>query len=276
MIALDWVVVALSIVTVFSLGAAIGSFLNVVVYRIPVGLSLVYPPSRCPHCQHTLSPQDNIPVLGWILLRGRCRYCRGAIAWRYPLVEALTGLLFLVVFLQFDWSIQTMSYWLLGSWLLALALIDLDTLTLPDILIKPGLIAGLVLHPWQAYAAVPTIETLVNYSMGAIAGAVVGLWLLDGVRLVASLLMGQEAMGIADPKLAAMIGAWLGVSNLLMALFIACAAGAMLGAGTILLRRRSRRQPIPFGPFLAFGGFVAALWGQSLIRLYLQAVGLAE
>lgn len=276
MIALDWVVIALSTVIVFSLGAAIGSFLNVVVYRIPAGQSLVHPPSRCPHCQHTLSPQDNIPVLGWILLRGRCRYCRTAIAWRYPLVEALTGFMFLVVFLQFDWSIQTIRYWLLGSWLLALALIDLDTLTLPDVLIKPGLIVGVVLYPWQAYVTAPTTETVVQHGIGAIAGAVVGLWLLDSIRLVASLLMGQEAMGIADPKLAAMIGAWLGVSNLLIALFIACAAGAMLGAVTILLRRRSRRQPIPFGPFLAVGGFVAALWGQSLIRLYLQAVGLVE
>ncbi|MCS6812647.1 MAG: prepilin peptidase [Cyanobacteria bacterium] len=273
---MDWVVIALSTVIVFSLGAAIGSFLNVVVYRIPAGQSLVHPPSRCPHCQHTLSPQDNIPVLGWILLRGRCRYCRTAIAWRYPLVEALTGFMFLVVFLQFDWSIQTIRYWLLGSWLLALALIDLDTLTLPDVLIKPGLIVGVVLYPWQAYVTAPTTETVVQHGIGAIAGAVVGLWLLDSIRLVASLLMGQEAMGIADPKLAAMIGAWLGVSNLLIALFIACAAGAMLGAVTILLRRRSRRQPIPFGPFLAVGGFVAALWGQSLIRLYLQAVGLVE
>ncbi len=270
MIFLDWVTLALSLLTVLSFGAAIGSFLNVVVYRVPAGNSLIHPPSHCPHCQHTLSAQDNIPVLGWLLLQGHCRYCRAPIARRYPLVEALTSFLFLVVFLQFDWSIQAVSGWLLVSWLLALSLIDLDTLTLPDAIVKPGLVVGLILYPLSAYLTEPTLDTAIRQGMIAIAGAVLGIWLLDFIRVLGSLLFKREAMGAADPKLAAMIGAWLGAPHLLVALFVACLAGAIVGSSAMALQRLSRQQPIPFGPFLALGAIITALWGNHLVHLYLK------
>jgi leader peptidase (prepilin peptidase)/N-methyltransferase len=270
MIILDLVVLVLSMLMVFSLGAAIGSFLNVVVYRLPAGESLIHPPSRCPHCQHRLAAKDNIPVLGWLLLQGKCRYCQAAIAWRYPLVEMFTGFLFLVVFWQFDWSLQSASLWLLGSWLLALSLIDLDTLTLPSALTQSGLVVGFCASLLQAYIPSPSLSTLITAGLGAIAGAVVGLWLLDGVRIIGSLLFNKEAMGSADPKLAAMIGAWLGVSHLLLALFVACAVGAIVGSSVMALQRLDRQQPMPFGPFLALGAVTTALWGDRILNLYLQ------
>jgi leader peptidase (prepilin peptidase)/N-methyltransferase len=129
---------------VFLFGAAVGSFLNVVIYRVPAGLSLLHPPSRCPTCHTQLKPHDNVPVLGWLWLKGRCRYCRTPISPRYPLIEAFTGALFLATFWLFGLGWVTVGYWLLLSWLVALAFIDIDTLTLPNGLTQSGLVLGLV------------------------------------------------------------------------------------------------------------------------------------
>ena len=140
-------------VIVFALGAAIGSFLNVVVYRLPAGISLLWPPSRCPHCLHKLGKTENVPVLGWLWLRGRCRWCKTPISPRYPLVEATTGLLFCLLFWQFSLSLNTLAYWTFASWLLALSLIDLDTMTLPNPMTQSGLVVGLGFQAfwgWQA------------------------------------------------------------------------------------------------------------------------------
>ena len=141
---IESITLGLAAVIVFLLGACFGSFINVVVYRLPAGLSVIRPRSRCPHCLHQLDNRENIPVLGWLWLRGRCRYCKSPISIRYPLVEAATGILFLLIFWTFDLSIQTLGYWIFISWLLALSLIDLDTMTLPNPLTKSGLIIGLV------------------------------------------------------------------------------------------------------------------------------------
>ena len=129
---------------VFAGGASIGSFLNVVVYRLPAKLSILWPPSRCPHCLHKLGKRENIPVLGWLWLKGRCRHCKSRISVRYPLVEAITGVLFLLVFWKYGLGLETWGYWAFLSWLLVLSLIDLDTMTLPNSLTQSGLVAGLV------------------------------------------------------------------------------------------------------------------------------------
>ena len=130
-------------VIIFWLGAAIGSFLNVVVYRVPAGLSVIWPPSRCPKCLHQLGMGENIPILGWLLLRGKCRHCRTPISPRYPLIEAITAIIFVLVYNRFGLSIHTVGYSLLMCWLLALTLIDLDTMTLPNSLTQSGLVLGL-------------------------------------------------------------------------------------------------------------------------------------
>lgn len=245
-------------------GAAIGSFLNVVIYRLPAGLSLLYPPSQCPHCHHSLQPWDNVPILGWFWLGGRCRYCRLAIAFRYPLVETLTSLLFGLTFWSFGISWLTLSYWLLVSWLLVLAFIDMDTLTLPNVLTQSGLLIGLAFQVSQGPS-----QTSISV-MGGIGGMVLGIWLFDSIRWLGTLAVGQSAMGLGDAKLAAMLGAWLGWQDLLLSSFLACLLGTLTGLGAIALGHLHRRQPLPFGPFLALGAILTLFWGEVLKTAYVE------
>ena len=256
---------------VFVSGSAIGSFLNVVVYRLPAGLSVMRPPSRCPKCLNQLKPYENIPVFGWLWLRGRCNHCLRPISARYPLVEAATGLLFLLIFWRFGAGVQTLGFWALFSWLLALSLIDWDTMTLPDPLTRSGLLAGLVFQMakglWPTFSPIDSVHYLV---LDGIVGAVVGLWLFDAIGLAGTIGFRQEAMGAGDSKLAALMGAWLGWKYLLLAGFIACVAGAFAGGGAIALGLLERRKPMPFGPFLALGTAITALWGEAILSTYLQ------
>lgn len=260
----------LTTLIVFGLGAAVGSFLNVVIYRVPAGLSVLHPPSRCPKCLRRLKPYDNVPVLGWLWLKGRCRYCKSPIAVRYPLVEAATGILFVLTFWSFSLSLPTLGYWVFFSWLLALALIDLDTLTLPNSLTQSGLVVGLLFQAVVGWVMSGTVAGVVSQLWVGILGAVIGIWLFDTITIVGSIAFGQTAMGGGDAKLAAMMGAWLGWANLLLAGFLACAIGAFAGGGAIALGILNRRQPMPFGPFLALGAVLAAFWGQAIISTYLR------
>ncbi|NDJ15895.1 prepilin peptidase [Myxacorys almedinensis] len=254
---------------VFALGASIGSFLNVVVYRLPAKLSILYPPSRCPHCLTRLKKHHNVPVLGWLWLNGKCNHCKSPISKRYPLVEASTGLIFLLVFLTFGLSVQTIGYWAFLSWLVALSIIDLDTMTLPESLTRSGLVVGLGFQLFSGWTVSGFTGAIQNLMMGAIA-AVLGIWLLDIIAIVGSVVFGQQAMGAGDSKLMAMIGAWLGWKSLLLAGFLACASGALVGGGAIALGILSRRQPMPFGPFLALGAAIALFYGERLISSYLS------
>ena len=265
---METLAVAIANLLVFMLGAAIGSFLNVVVYRLPAQLSLLYPPSRCPHCLHRLGIRENVPILGWLKLRGRCHWCRAPISSRYPLVEAASGVLFLLVFWQFGWSVTTLGYWTFLSWLLALSLIDFDTMTLPNRLTSSGLVVGLGFQAalgWQAGGS-----GAATHLMGGICSAVVGIWLFEAIALAGTVAFGQAAMGGGDPKLAAMIGAWLGWKLLLLTGFLACALGAFVGGGAIYLGIINRKQPMPFGPFLAAGAALSVFWGSVIISTYLN------
>lgn len=256
---------------VFAFGAAVGSFLNVVIYRVPEKLSLLHPPSRCPTCHHPLRPYDNVPVLGWMWLKGRCRYCRTPISPRYPLIEALTGGLFLIAFWQFELSWATVSAWLLLSWLICLTFIDLDTLTLPNTLTQSGVVLGLIMQTAVVYPqSTWTISLAAQGLLSAILGAVLGLWVFEAIGFVGSLLTGKTVMGGGDGKLAALLGAWLGWQSMLLSSFLACALGALIGGSAIALGLISRRHPIPFGPFLAMGAVIALFWGDRLIAWYLQ------
>ncbi len=267
---MDWLLTFPPYAIVFLFGSAIGSFLNVVIYRLPAGLSLLSPPSRCPHCLHRLKKHENVPVFGWLWLRGRCSHCGAKIAIRYPLVEAATGLLFLLIFWQFGLTWQTVGYWTLASWLLALSFIDLDTFTLPNSMTQSGLVAGLVFQALWAFHRDFDLARLSSGLMGAIFAAVLGLWLFEIVTFLGSMVLGQTAMGGGDAKLAALIGAWLGWKLLLLTGFLACAIGAFIGGGAIALGLLGRRQPMPFGPFLALAALISAIWGNTLISAYLQ------
>ncbi len=267
----------------FVMGACLGSFANVVVYRLPAGLSLWHPPSRCPRCLTPLAPYDNVPIVGWLGLRGRCRYCRTPIPWRYPAVELAGGLL--------CWAVA--SFWGLGTplpllaarglfliWLLVLALIDVDTLLLPDRLTQPGLVCGLL---YQMGAAWLTQQNPWVALQGGILSAVVGIWLLpvltftvqlgvtlaDLVGLPVGALRGQELMGGGDAKLAAAMGPWLGVPALVVAHAIAVVVGVLGNLGQV-----GRGQPVPFGPYLAIGGGIALFYGEAIAQGYLAWFGL--
>lgn len=259
---------------VFILGACVGSFLNVVIYRVPKGLSLLHPPSRCPQCKTKLKVYDNVPILGWLWLKGRCRYCRTSISPRYPLIEAATAILFTFTFIAFGWTLKTLGYCLFLSWLLALTMIDLDLMILPNSLTQSGVIAGWIFQGAFAFSQVPNWGSMAKGIIGAFLGSVLGLWMFDSIRSVGTWVFRQDAMGGGDPKLAAMIGAWLGWQLMLVSSFLACLAGSVIGIGGIALGLIGRRQPIPFGPYLALGGAIAAFYGMQLLDLYRSWLGL--
>ena len=269
---MEWIYYLPAIAIVFILGSSIGSFLNVVVYRVPAGLSILWPPSRCPQCLHKLGKTENIPVWGWIRLRGRCGHCRSPISIRYPLVEAATGLLFVFICLtSLATPLDMVANWAFFSWLLALSLIDLDTMTLPNVLTKSGLVVGLGFQVARCFLQAPNFAAgLHDYLMPGIIGMVLGIWLLDIIGVVGSIAFGQAAMGAGDAKLMAMMGAWLGWKYMLVAGFLACIMGAFLGGGAIALGWLDRRQPMPFGPFLAIGGGISAIWGDVILSSYLR------
>ena len=259
-------------IIVFALGGSIGSFINVVVYRVPAGLSVLFPPSRCPHCLNQLKAYDNIPVLGWILLRGKCRYCRSKIAIRYPVVETITGLIFLTIFWIFQFSPLTIGYWVFCSWLLALSLIDLDTMTLPDPLTKSGLVLGVIFHFAIGFLSTGNSTEIINQIILSAGGAILGLWLFDAIANIASMVLGKTAMGAGDGKLAAMMGAWLGWKYLLLACFLACCSGVTINGGATFfsVRKRGESQAFPFGPHLAIGSVITLFAGEAILSSYLQ------
>ena len=263
-------IVGLTYVIVFALGASIGSFLNVVAYRLPANLSILWPPSRCPHCLHRLGKGENVPIVGWLWLKGRCRHCRSRIAGRYPLVEAITGVLFLLIFWKYGVSVPTLGYWGFVSWLLTLSLIDLDTMTLPNSLTQSGLVAGLVFQGTVGLLQLSSLGGISQQLMSGIVGAVVGMWLFEIIAFVGSIILGQTAMGGGDAKLAAMMGAWLGWKYLLLSGFMACVLGAFVGGGATAIGWLDRRKPMPFGPFLALGAGLTVLWGEIILSTYLR------
>ena len=270
------------------LGLSVGSFLNVVIHRMPLMLerqwkrecrelleleaeqetperfNLLVPRSRCPHCGHRIGALENIPLLSWLWLRGRCRACREPIGLQYPMVELFTALLTLLVLWRLGPTPQALAAMVFTWTLIALSGIDLKIYILPDNITLPLLWLGLLLN-WQGL-----FTGLDSALLGAVAGYL-SLWLLyHAFRL----LTGKEGMGYGDFKLFAAIGAWLGWQMLPLVIILAAVAGAVIGIALILLRGRDRAQPIPFGPFLAIGGWVALMWGEEITRSYLRSAGI--
>lgn len=257
-------------ITIFWLGAAIGSFLNVVVYRIPAGLSILWPPSRCPKCLHGLGAGENIPILGWLLLRGKCRHCQTTISSRYPIVEAATAIIFVIVYNRFGLSIETIGYSLFMSWLLALSLIDLDTMTLPNSLTQSGLIVGLGFQITTGLLDNLSITGMKDHLFQGIVGMVLAIWIYDTIQIVGTWMLGQSAQGGGDAKLMAMVGAWLGWKSVLLTGFLASLFGSTLMGGALVLGLIQRRQKFPLGPFIALAATVSLFAGDWLIDSYQQ------
>ncbi len=244
----------------FLFGAIIGSFLNVCIFRLPAGQSIVAPASRCPACGTPLRPRDNIPILSYLLLRGRCRACHNPISARYPAVEALTGLLFVLLLYRIGPLPVIAVYASFVAALIVVSFIDLDHQIIPDVISLPGIVIGLVL-------------SAIGYGPGlfdSAVGILVGGGLLYAVAVGYHALTGREGMGGGDIKLLAMIGAFLGWKNALVTLVLGSLGGALIGILLILLRGGDSKVPIPFGPFLAIGAVCALLFGDPLLQWYLN------
>lgn len=267
------------------LGLVVGSFLNVVIYRLPVMLeqawrlecselagdeaaenadketfNLLTPASRCPHCNHRIGALENIPLLSYLYLKGRCAGCQTPISIRYPLIESVTAILSVIVAAQFGYSVQTLAA-LLFTWaLVPLFMIDFDRQILPDSITLPLLWAGLLL----------SLPGVFVDSTTSIIGATAGYLSLWSIYHLFRLLTGKEGMGYGDFKLLGAIGAWVGWQALPVVILFSSVVGATIGIGLILFRGRDHNLPMPFGPFLAAAGWLTLLWGNDIISLYLR------
>lgn len=248
----------------FILGLIGGSFANVCIHRLPRQESVVWPGSHCPQCQAPIHWHDNIPLLSFTLLRGRCRRCGASISWRYPLVELLTGVLFLESVATFGVSLRAVQSMVLGTLLLIVFFVDLDHYIIPNRITYPGIVIGLV------FAAVSDGRVDVRHAAVAAVTAIAlgGGFIL--VNLLSVPLLKQEGMGMGDAKLAAMIGAFLGWPIGAVAILLGVFIGGALGVFLLALRIKGRREQIPFGPALAAGAITAMWWGPSLLNWYLS------
>lgn len=269
------------IVVVGLLGLIIGSFLNVIIYRLPImmqqearlqcaellnvpvsqasqSFNLIQPRSHCPHCGHQVTMLENIPLVSFIWQRGQCTACHRAISWRYPFIELLSASLAIILAWQFGFTWQLLGA-LTFTWiLLALSMIDFDHQLLPDSLTLPGLWLGLGVNLFNLYT---NIEA-------SVIGAIAGYLFLWSIYWVFKLLTGKEGMGYGDFKLLALLGAWLGWQPLPSIILISSFLGALVGISLIIIRQHDKNVPIPFGPYLAFAGWIYLLWGEKLTQIY--------
>lgn len=246
------------------LGLAIGSFLNVVIWRVPRGESVVSPPSHCPSCNEPISPRDNVPLLSWLLLRGRCRHCGTRISARYPLVETLTAALFVAMALWFGPVAQLPAYLYLVAVGVALALIDLDVKRLPDVLTLPSYAVGAVLLG---------VASAVHHNGWSFLRALIGMAVLFAFYFTVAMIS-PRGMGFGDVKLSGVIGlylAWLGWAQLVVGAFAAFAVGAIVGIAVMLFAGGGRKTKIPFGPFMLVGALIGIFVGHPLAHAYTSA-----
>ncbi|ART80881.1 prepilin peptidase [Oceanisphaera avium] len=269
---------------IFIISLLVGSFLNVVIYRLPIMLkqqwqqdcvtlhqhpspsavtfNLCTPGSRCSHCQHALSALDNIPLLSWLMLKGRCRYCQAPIAKRYPLIELTSAVLAVVLVWRFGASPHLLGA-LLFTWLLiCMTMIDVDHLLLPDSLTLSLLWLGLLINTHDLFISLPS----------AVLGAAIGYGVLWCLYWAFKLLTGKEGMGYGDFKLLAALGAWFGWQSLLPILLISSMTGAIIGLSLMASKRLTTELTLPFGPALALAGWVYLVWGEALVQRYWSLV----
>jgi leader peptidase (prepilin peptidase)/N-methyltransferase len=246
--------------TAFLIGLVVGSFANVCIFRLPRGQSVVSPPSRCPGCGTRIEARDNVPVLGWLLLRGRCRSCRAPISWRYPAVEAANGLLWLALAALLGpdgpWTFVAMAF---VTALLVLSLIDLDHQLLPDVITLPGIAVGLAASLVPGSALTP---------LGAVSAAAGGFLAFAAVAKAYERARGVEGLGQGDWKMAAMLGAFLGWPKMLLTVLLASVVGTLVGLAAIALRGRDMRYALPLGTFLGAAGILVVFFGDALLAWY--------
>ncbi|HEX6135555.1 MAG TPA: prepilin peptidase [Longimicrobiales bacterium] len=249
-----------------AVGAAVGSFLNVCIYRWPAEQSVIRPPSRCPACERELSWRDNIPIFGWLLLRGRCRYCGAAVSVQYPLIELVTALIWIAAVVRFGVTFDALHSAIFLTILLGIAMTDAKEMVIPDQFTLVGAALGIAL------AFAPGGLTVTH----AIMAAVLGYLLLWGVKLVAEKALGKPALGVGDIHMMVLVGAFLGAPGMLLTLMLGSFLGLVIGVPLTWLRGRLQFMGsyLPLGTFLALGAAAAHVWGDVIIAAYLDLIGL--
>ncbi len=240
----------------FIFGAAIGSFLNVCIFRIPEEKSIIKPSSQCPYCHHPIRFYDNIPIISYFVLQGKCRDCRGRISWRYPLVECITAFLSLILFLKFGFSLHFLIFFIFTAVLIIITFIDLDHQIIPDVLTLPGIplfflaAVFLVKVPWK----------------DALIGLLIGGGVLMTIAIVYEFITKREGMGGGDIKLLAMIGGFLGWQSLIFVLLFSSFTGAIIGITAMIIKKQDTKYAVPFGPFLSAAAVAYIFWGEAFMR----------
>ncbi len=242
---------------IFVFGAVVGSFLNVCIFRLPAEASIVKPRSQCPYCHHPIRNCDNIPLISFIILRGKCRDCGGKISWRYPLVELITALMAMLLFLKFSLTLSFLIFFIFTAVLIVITFIDLDHQIIPDILTLPGI-------PIFCLAAIfllkiPWLESLL--------GLLIGGGILFAIAFVYELISKREGMGGGDIKLLAMIGGFLGWKSLIFIIFFSSFSGAIVGITAMIIKKQDMKYAVPFGPFLSAATVAYLFWGDAFMRL---------
>ena len=244
--------------TLFIFGSCIGSFLNVCIYRLPLSKSIVFPPSACPGCDTPIQFYDNIPILSFLLLRGKCRHCQSVISLRYPLIELMSGLFAVCTYLKFGLTLEALIAYLLIASLIVITFIDIDHRIIPDAISLPGIPIG-----FAASFFLPAI----SYK-ASLAGVLVGGGSLLAVAWIYSLITKKEGMGGGDIKLLAMIGAFIGWKGVLLTIFFSSAIGTLCGLLVMIRSGKNMKLAIPFGPFLAIGCMIHIFFGNTIIFWY--------
>ncbi|KOA21411.1 type 4 prepilin-like proteins leader peptide-processing enzyme [Clostridium homopropionicum DSM 5847] len=239
---------------VFLLGLSIGSFLNVCIYRIPRGESISFPPSHCTNCNKSIKAYDLVPVVSYIFLKGRCRYCGEKISIKYPLIELITGIVFVVIYIKYGLTIECLKFFFLVSFLILVGIIDYNSMDVYAVTIHSALICGLFFLGVNMYMNLP-VKT---YIIGAIIGG--------GVIAIIIILFG--GMGWGDAEMCAFCGLYIGVKLTLLMLFLSVNIGAIVAVTNILLKRKTRKDPMPLCPSIAFGTFICIIWGEKILTWY--------
>ena len=240
----------------FIFGAVVGSFLNVCIFRLPVHESIIKPLSRCPHCHHHIRFFDNIPLISFIILKGKCRDCGAKISWRYPLVELITAVLSLLLFFQFGLTLRFLTFFIFVSVLIVITFIDLDHQIIPDILTLPGIPIFFLLAIFVV--KIPWLE--------AVIGLLVGGGILFTIAFIYELISKREGMGGGDIKLLAMIGGFLGWKSLIFILLFSSFSGAIIGITAMIIKKQDMKYAVPFGPFLSAAAVAYLFWGDAFMR----------
>jgi leader peptidase (prepilin peptidase)/N-methyltransferase len=246
-------------ILIFAAGTVVGSFLNVCIVRIPQGISIIYPSSRCPSCGSAIRFYDNIPIVGYLLLRARCRDCGANISLRYPVVEALTGAVLLALFWKFGWGMKLFAAFAFAAALIVVTFIDLDHKIIPDVITLPGI-------PLFAVAGIFVMDLTVWESLAGIAAGAGSLYL---IAFLYRLLAKREGMGMGDVKLLAMLGAFLGWKSLIFILFISSLLGSIAGGLVILAGGGNLKYAVPYGPFLSAAAMAYLFAGREIMQMVL-------